>query len=54
MDPTDYIMDQQLHYLGNRDILHQHKVAFICSRTCPADVILKSYDWAIAERDNCT
>ncbi len=25
-------------------------MAFLCSRTCPADVILKSYDWAITER----
>ena len=54
MDSTDYIMNQQLHYLGNRDILHRHKVAFLCSRTCPADVILRSYDWAIAEREKGT
>ena len=47
-------MNQQLHYLGNREILHRHKVAFLCSRTCPADVILKSYDWAIAEREKGT
>ncbi|MCP4399754.1 MAG: DNA-binding protein [bacterium] len=43
-------MNQKLHYFGRREILHRHKVAFLCSRTCPADVILKSYDWAIAER----
>ena len=47
-------MNQQPYYLGNCEILHQHKMAFICSQTCPADVILKSYDWAIAEREKGT
>lgn len=41
--------------LGNRQILELPKTAFLCSRTCPANIILKSYDWAIAQREagNC-
>ena len=44
-----------LHFLGNRDILKVHKTAFLCSRKCPADIIVKSYDWAIEQRKkgNC-
>ncbi|MBI3601042.1 MAG: DNA-binding protein [Nitrospinae bacterium] len=41
-----------LYYtLGNTDILKLHKTAFLCSRKCPADVVLKSYDWAIERRE---
>lgn len=42
-------------YLGNREILKYHKIAFLCSRKCPASIILKSYDWAIEQREqgNC-
>ncbi|KWT92177.1 DNA-processing protein DprA [Candidatus Magnetominusculus xianensis] len=41
--------------LGNREILNHHKIAFLCSRRCPSVVILKTYDWAIEQRDkgNC-
>ncbi|MDP8203246.1 MAG: DNA-processing protein DprA [Candidatus Tenebribacter mawsonii] len=38
-------------YLGNKEILHHHKVAFFCSQKCPSHLILKSYDWAINQRD---
>ena len=38
-------------YLGNKEILNDHKVAFFCSRKCPSHLILKSYDWAIEQRD---
>ena len=40
---------------GNRDILKLEKTAFLCSRKCPADVVLKSYDWARQQREegNC-
>jgi len=41
-----------LHLLGNKDILKAHKTAFLCSRRCPADIIVKSYDWAIEQRKN--
>jgi predicted Rossmann fold nucleotide-binding protein DprA/Smf involved in DNA uptake len=34
--------------------LQQHKVAFLCSRTCPAAVVLKSFDWAIEQREKGT
>ncbi|WP_281183963.1 DNA-processing protein DprA [Trichlorobacter lovleyi] len=40
-----------LHTLGNTDLLQQHKVAFLCSRKCPAAVVLKSFDWAIEQRE---
>lgn len=33
-------------YIGNIDILNKHKTAFFCSHKCPADIIIKSYDWA--------
>lgn len=36
---------------GNPDILKLHKTAFLCSRKCPAAVVLKAYDWAISQRD---
>ncbi len=40
---------------GNSEILKHHKIAFLCSRACPAQVILKTYDWAGEQRDkgNC-
>lgn len=40
---------------GNCEIIHQYKTAFLCSRKVPAGIILKCYDWAIAQRDadNC-
>ncbi len=40
---------------GNQDLLKLHKTAFLCSRKVPAGIILKCYDWAIAEREagNC-
>lgn len=40
---------------GNTDILNLPKTAFLCSRKCPASVVLKSYDWAKEQREsgNC-
>ena len=38
-------------FLGNKDILKLTKVAFLCSQKCPASIVLKSYDWAIAQRE---
>jgi len=32
--------------LGNKDLLTRPKTAFLCSRRCPASVVLLSYDWA--------
>lgn len=40
---------------GNVAILENFKSAFLCSQRCPADVVLKSYDWAKQQRKvgNC-
>ena len=40
---------------GNIDLLNFKITAFLCSQRCPADIVLKSYDWAIEQRDkgNC-
>ena len=43
-------MKSNLTYLGNREILKEHKVGFLCSRKVPAKIILKTYDWAIEQR----
>jgi predicted Rossmann fold nucleotide-binding protein DprA/Smf involved in DNA uptake len=40
-----------LTYLGNKEIIKLHKTAFLCSRRCPADVVLKSLDWAKGMKD---
>lgn len=37
--------------LGNTDLLKLPKTAFLCSRQVPASVVLKCYDWAIAQRE---
>ena len=37
--------------LGNKDLLMVHKTAFLCSRNFPATVVLKCFDWAIAQRE---
>ncbi|MDD5169182.1 MAG: DNA-processing protein DprA [Syntrophales bacterium] len=40
---------------GNSKLLNLYKTAFLCSREVPASVVLKCFDWAIAQRDagNC-
>ena len=38
--------------LGNKELLKLNKTAFLCSRKVPASVVLKCYDWAIAQREN--
>jgi predicted Rossmann fold nucleotide-binding protein DprA/Smf involved in DNA uptake len=40
-----------LHYLGNKEILKEHKTAFLCSRKCPSGIILKTLDWAKEKKD---
>ena len=42
---------RNIHTLGNTDLLQQHKVAFFCSRKCPASIVLKAFDWAIEQRE---
>lgn len=39
---------------GNTDILKLEKTAFLCSQKCPADIVLKSYDWAKKQRESGT
>lgn len=41
--------------IGNSDLLHLQKTAFLCSRIVPATAVLKCYDWAIEQREkgNC-
>ena len=38
------------HTYGNRELLTLYKIAFLCSRNCPASVVTKSCDWARAQR----
>ena len=38
-------------YLWNTELLKLPKTAFLCSRQVPAGVVLKCYDWAIAQRE---
>jgi len=40
-----------MNYLGNKEILNNYKIGFLCSRKVPANIILKTYDWAIEQRD---
>ena len=39
-----------MKYLGNGKILHLEKTAFLCSQKVPAEVVLKSFDWAKEQR----
>lgn len=36
---------------GNQDLLKLPKTAFFCSRTIPAEEILRTYDWAREQRE---
>jgi len=40
---------------GNKEILKLNKTAFLCSQKCPAEIVLRSYDWAKEQRKqgNC-
>ena len=42
-----------MDYLGNRELLKQHKTAFLASSTIPPDMVLKCYDWATAKHEGC-
>ena len=39
-----------MEYFGNKVIVNLHKTAFLCSRKCPADIVLKSLDWAKSKK----
>jgi predicted Rossmann fold nucleotide-binding protein DprA/Smf involved in DNA uptake len=38
-------------YFGNKSILEAHKTAFLCSRKCPSEVVIKSLDWAVEKKN---
>jgi len=44
-----------MEHKGNIKILEFYKTAFLCSQKCPAEIVLKSYDWAKEQRKkgNC-
>ena len=42
---------QQVWAIGNRNILEQPLLGFFCSTKCPGEVILRTYDLAIALRE---
>ena len=42
-----------MDYLGNKELLKQHKTAFLASSTIPPDMVLKCYDWATAKHEGC-
>ena len=42
-----------IEYLGNKELLKQHKTAFLASSTIPPDMVLKCYDWATAKHEGC-
>lgn len=42
-----------MDYLGNKELLTQHKTAFFASSTIPPDMVLKCYDWATAQHEGC-
>jgi predicted Rossmann fold nucleotide-binding protein DprA/Smf involved in DNA uptake len=46
---------EELKFLGNKDLLKSYKVGFLCSRKVPSKIILKTYDWAVEQREkgNC-
>ncbi len=46
---------ENTHLMGNKELLSLPKTAFLCSRKAPASVVLKCYDWAVAQREagNC-
>ncbi len=41
---------KNLKFIGNEEILSEHKIAFLCSRTCPESIVPKVRDWA---REQC-
>lgn len=41
-----------LSYFGNKNIIKNYKTAFLCSRKCPSDIIIKSLDWAKNKKNN--
>ena len=42
-----------MEYLGNKELLKQHKTAFLASSTIPPDMVLICYDWAAGKHEGC-
>lgn len=44
-----------MNFAGNIKLNNCNKTGFLCSRKIPSNIILKTYDWAIEQRDkgNC-
>lgn len=42
-----------MEYLGNKELLKQHKTAFLASSTIPPDMVLRCYDWAAGKHEGC-
>lgn len=42
-----------MEYLGNNELLKQHKTAFLASSTIPPDMVLRCYDWAAGKHEGC-
>ena len=40
-----------MNYYGNNGLLHLQKIGFLCSRKVPLEIVLKTYDWAIKQRE---
>ena len=40
-----------MEVFGNETILKNPKIGFLCSRKVPSDIILRTYDWAIEQRE---
>ncbi len=40
-----------MQFLGDKEILNNYKIGFLCSRKVPAEIILRCYDWAIEQRE---
>ena len=40
-----------MEYFGNEKIIENYKTAFLCSRRCPSEIVLKSLDWAKSKKD---
>jgi hypothetical protein len=40
-----------IEFQGNNQLLDLYKTAFLCSRVVPATIVIKCYDWAIAQRE---
>ena len=47
-------LSKPMDHLGNIGLLNNYKIGFLCSRKVPASIILKTYDWAIEQRDKGT